>query len=522
MNENDERPVPSSPPPFGSAGTSGVLSQGLLSMLAYGVNFAASFFAIIGIINILGEQSFGRFALAIQIVAFTSMIADFGIGPVIMRRLAIMPGRAATVILEATAGRSLLLLPAWILSLGIGWLLKPEWSFFLLLNIMLLNVVVSSKIPVLRGTLDALFRSQSRMGLPSVTMALDALILLAAVIVIPASFTNPIHAMALYTVSNLGGALLLLLLGVSLTRRINTEPVRPRWSGVLELIRSSAPLAVFLLFNALHVSIDSMYLETFHGEEAVGVYNAALRVMSPLAVFPTVIAISAVPFFARASVTDDEAQRARLTRLFSLSVKTLLVGAVLLAGLGLTNSSLLVELAFRGNFTASVLPMTILFATFLPMALNTFLVELNNARGHLRNNTKFAVILAAVSLTAGALLINYFSATGAAVAKLLAVLAGFAFLILHSRTGIDLSMKPVIGKALMLFLIFIAARLLPGDLHWVVSNSIALTVTIVAIFVLRIFTVDELAQWKTHLGALKRSRQGGGTSANDGKDTPEA
>lgn len=495
----DRNPTPSS----------GVLSQGLISMAAYGVNTAASFFAVIGIIRLLGKEDWGLFALAIQIVASTSMIADFGIGPVIMRRLAIAPGRAASIVLEATASRVLLLVPTWLLSLVVGWWLEPGWEFFLLLNLMLMNLVISAKVPVLRGTLESLYRSQSRMGLPTVTTAIDALVLLAMVLVVPASFHDPVGAMALYTASNLLGALLMVASSWRFIRRLNTEAVRVTRAGMRELLATSAPLALFLMLNALHISIDSVYLKHFHGDVAVGLFNAALRIMTPLSIFPAIITISAAPYFARASVAEDDEQRARMSRLFSLSVKTLLIGSILLSGFGLTNAKLLLHAAFGGKFDDAVLPMALLFALFLPMSLNIFLVELNNARGRLRENTRFAAILATVSCVSGIFLISTYAAPGAAVAKFLAILVGLAFLIFHSREGIAVAMKPVLAKSAMLLLVLIGVRLLLDAQHWLLSNAAALLAFLAALYFLRVYTADEVAQWRAQFSSLLRRNAGG-------------
>ena len=84
---------------------SGVLSQGLLSGVANAVTSAVSFVAVIGMIHLMDKGSWGLFALAIQITVFSSMLADFGIGPVIMRRLAIEPGRSAGILADASLAR---------------------------------------------------------------------------------------------------------------------------------------------------------------------------------------------------------------------------------------------------------------------------------------------------------------------------------------------------------------------------------------------------------------------------------
>lgn len=483
-----------------------VLSQGLLSMLAYGVNFAASFVAIIGMIRILDEASYGLFALAIQIVSFTAMISDFGIGPVIMRRMAINPGACGRILLEATTARSLLLLPTWILSLVIGWMLEPDGTFFLLLNLMLLNTLISSKLPVLRGTLEAFYRSQSRMGFPTLTMAVDSIVLLGAVIAMPAMFTDPVMAMALYTGSNVVGASLLTAGTIRLARRLNTETVTISWSAVRALLISSAPLALYLVLNALHVSIDTMYLKLFHDNQTVGVFNAALRIMTPLAVFPTIVAISAAPSFARASIAGDEEGSGRMSALFSLGVKTLLLGSVLLAGFGLTNAELLVSIAFREKFTDAAVPMAVLFIAFLPMALNIFMVEVNNARDRLRTNTMFAMLIASVSVLAGPPLVLHFGATGAATTKLAAVSAGLVFLLLRSRDGLTMPVRAVIWKAAALFALLLIPRLLLDGFHPLISNGTALLCVTGGIIMLRIYSSEEIARWQAlFTGMLRRA-----------------
>ena len=483
---------------------SGVFSQGLLSMLAYGMNFAASFVAIIGMIRILGESSYGLFALAIQIVSFTSMLSDFGIGPVIMRRMAINPSACGRILLEATTARSMLLIPTWGISLLIGWILEPSGTFFMLLNVMLLNTLISSKLPVLRGTLEAFYRSQSRMGFPTLTMAVDSIVLLGAVIALPSMFTDPVSAMVLYTGSNIVGALLLLAGTLRLARRLNTEKVTVTWQSVRALIVSSSPLALYLVFNALHVSIDTIYLKLFHSNETVGVFNAALRIMTPLAVFPTIVAISAAPAFARASIADTGEQRERISALFSLGVKTLLLGSVLLAGFGVTNADLLVTLAFREQFADAALPMAVLFVTFLPMSLNIFLVEMNNARDRLRTNTLFALVIATISVALGPLLIMQFGASGAAATKLGAVSIGLVFLLLRSRDGLSLPMRSIAWKAAALFTLLLIPRLLLDALHPAISNGAALLCVGAGMLLLRVYSAEEITRWKSLFSGLLR------------------
>lgn len=485
--------------------SSGVLSQGLLSMLAYSVNFIASFFAIIAIIRIMGKESYGVMALAMQIVAFTSMLSDFGIGPVIQRRLAIDASRCMTVLKEAVTARLILLLPTYVLTMLIGLALEPSGSFLLVLNIMMLNIVISSKLPVLRGTLETLYRARSKMGFPSMAMAVDSLVLLGAVLSMPMMFTDPVIAMAVYTGSNVLGATMLLWGGLRMARTLSTETS----SGVTvrnirALLLSASPLAVYLVLNALHVSIDTIYLKIFHGDADVGVFNAAMRIMTPLAVLPAVIALSVSPAFARGSIASDDAGRERVSELFSLSVKTVFIASLLLTGLGMANAGLIVGVAFKQQLNDAIQPMIVLFVVFIPMSLNILLIEVNNANDKLRTNTIAAAVLAGMSLILGPLLVMHYGTTGAAINKFIAASAGLIYLASRSRSLFSFRVRSLVWKSAVILACFAGALYVLRDVHPLVSNPTALLASVAGLFVLRVYTTGELLRWKEQLTAMFR------------------
>ncbi len=480
----------------------GVLSQGLISAVAQGVNSLASFFAIIWMIRLMGKDPYGVFSLAIQITALTSMLADFGMGPIIMRWMAINPRRSASILLEATVTRLFLLIPTLILANVIGYLLYPSWQFMMVLNVMMLNVFISSKIPVLRGTLEAFFRSQSLMGVPTLLAAFDSIVLLSLVIFLPALFQDSLSAMMMYTVANILGGTILLWLTVRKLKTINIEPVRIQRQSIRKLVRESAPLAVFLLLNALHQSIDSIYLKLFHTDAAVSVYNAALKIMTPLAMFPTIIAISAAPFFARASIADSEEQRHKTDTIFSFGIKTIVLGGMILSILGAFNAERLIHLVFPTEFDDAINPMIVLFAVFFPLSINLFLVEMNNARGFQRRNTVFTGIMASVSIIAGFFLVRDYAATGASVTKLLAVVAGLTYLWSVSRKGLTVRITRMMVKAGGLALALIAVMLFFGASHPMLSSIIVLFAFGMAIFAFRFFTRDEYDLWKSQIRSM--------------------
>jgi O-antigen/teichoic acid export membrane protein len=479
----------------------GILPQGLLAGVAHGVTAIASFLAIIGMIRLMGREGFGQFSLAIQITVFSTMIADFGIGPVIMRRMAIDPHRCGGLLADATVARLLLLLPTWVITIAVGAALDGSSAFFLILHLMLANAVISSKVPVLRGSLESFFRSQSRMGFPTITMALDAACLLVLVVAVPGQFHNPVRAMLLYTASNLPGMLLMLVGGARLLRRVGADELRPSMSSIRELLGASWPVALFLVLNALHVSIDSIYLKIFRGDGAVGSFNAALRIMTPLAVFPTIIAVSVSPLLARASV-DDTGSRVRSAQLFSLGIKTLLAGSIAFTVFGACNSDLLLDLAFHGKYAEAALPMALLFVAFLPMSINMFLVEVNNARAALVRNTRAAAVLAAVSLTTGPPLILAFGVTGAVMAKAAAIAAALLYFRRSMRAEIQVQLPGLMTRSIALLVLTAAPLILLHAQHPVLRNAAAIVVFGAVFVISRFFTREEMDFWRIRARSL--------------------
>jgi O-antigen/teichoic acid export membrane protein len=148
--------------------------------------------------------------------------------------------------------------------------------------------------------------------------------------------------------------------------------------------------------------------------------------------------------------------------------------------------------------------MALLFLTFLPMSLNIFLVEVNNARDRLRMNTRFAAVLAIVSITIGALFTSQWAASGAAAAKLTAVVAGLAFLIMRAREGIHFTVKPLVWKGALLFAVLMALRIGLDPVNFWLANVSALVAVTAGIFLLRVYSREEMVLWKTQISGLLR------------------
>lgn len=474
------------------------LSQGVLSICAQAINSFVMYFATILIINHLGEVQYGIFTYTMVITGVTSIIADFGMNPIVLRLLSQYPAREKQIIAEASAVRILLFFVTVAVSNLIAVFQQQDPEFYFLLNVMLLNVLFSAKLPVLRGTFESYFRAKSRMSLPTLFALLDSSLLLCSVLLMPELFQTPRTAMLAYTASNIPGFLLIL---VSVLRSIRSSGTRwiIRMDSVRYLLRESAPLVFYYAFTALFFYVDSMYLDWFYDKREVGVYNAALRLAIPLFYLPTMLGWAFAPFIARYALEITEEAKQKISLLFSIGMKTLLLISLAVAVIAVCSTSGLVQLAFRGGYADSAKPLLLLLLGYPFMAINLFQIELNTAMGLQKHNRNYAMIIGGLTILLGFVLVRDYGATGAAATKLIALFLGAVYIIARMRRAVRWNAGSTMVKMLPIVSLALTFVVIASAIHWTVLSVGIMLWFVGGSLVLKIFSSEEITVWKSQL-----------------------
>jgi len=155
-----------------------------------------------------------------------------------------------------------------------------------------------------------------------------------------------------------GGALVTLVVTVSLTRglvRVRPRADRGVWRA---LLKAAVPLGLALAINAVYFRADTLIISLYEPYDKVGLYTLAYRVLELALVVGTVFLNTTFPILSEA-VAHDEA-RARRTIAGSADVCVLL-GAPLVAG-GLVLAPQIIEVAGGDEFKDAAEPLRILLA----------------------------------------------------------------------------------------------------------------------------------------------------------------
>lgn len=253
-----------------------------------------------------------------------------------------------------------------------------------------------------------------------------------------------------------GSALQLVFNYIVLVKKV----VRPRvsinvstWPGLLKI---SLPFALTALFFDLYFNVNTIILSYISGDEAVGWYSVAFRVVNLFAIIPTALTGSIWPFFSRMHLTSKE----RLNKAFSKSVEYLMMLAIPISIGMILIANILLPLIFGEEYTNSVPVMQIISVSLTFLFINYISMFTLGAinKPHLGAISLFTGLI--VNISIGIILIPTYGYIGAAVAIAVSEVALFFQYLLHlSKNGINVSIpqfaiKPLIAAGAMAGVIF--------------------------------------------------------------------
>jgi O-antigen/teichoic acid export membrane protein len=182
------------------------------------------------------------------------------------------------------------------------------------------------------------------------------------------------------------------------------------------LVREWRVFAFENWLSTLYLSLDVVLLSLFHGEAAVGLYEAAHKLIRFGAVAARCFTTAVFPTIARLHVDAKETfQQVNLhsTKYILAAILPVVIAITLLA-------PQIVLLAFSQEYAASIPVLQILAWILIPQFLNPFLSHVLFARGDQRQSLITAALALATFLAASMLFIPSWGAVGTACTALVA------------------------------------------------------------------------------------------------------
>lgn len=389
-----------------TANTAWLLSDRLLRMavgLAVGVWVA----------RYLGPEQFGLLNYASVLVAFMAVFSTLGLDAVVVKELANAPDQA-NEILGTTFG---IKLAGAVLTLSLA---VATIAFLRPGNALALALVAIIASAAFLQAFDAIdYWYQSRLQSRYVVIAQNASFMLVALVKI-GLIVGQAHLIA-FAWAILGEIALasIGLLVVFMHTGNRVRQWRFRVTRARTLLAESWPLLLSGIFVTLYIRIDQFMIAQMLGDQALGVYSAAVRLVEVWFVIPMAIASSVLPVLVRDKESSQEQYVERLTQLFT----AMLWLSVTIACITTAAAGPLVKLLFGPDYAAAadILRIQIWSAPLIfigSIANHWFLIE------RLNRYTLYRHILGAVvNIGLNLMLIPRFGIAGAAAATVFTQLA---------------------------------------------------------------------------------------------------
>ncbi len=225
-------------------------------------------------------------------------------------------------------------------------------------------------------------------------------------------------------------------LGLYQTIRLMMQVVTPEFSWSRDMLsrfrREVLPLGVAIVASLIYFKIDVPMIKALTpkgGDEEVGIYSAAYKILENMSVVPSVLLAATFPALSQTVLSDPRAAvRLHRNTLIVLIVAGLAGGVVLL-----TLPRFIISVLYGKEFEASAAVMQALAPSVILTFVNYLETHMLIALGLVKAQMAFAIALIAVNVSANWILIPRYGGVGAAIGTAVTevVLLLFCFPLVH-------------------------------------------------------------------------------------------
>jgi O-antigen/teichoic acid export membrane protein len=302
--------------------------------------------------------TYGQYALAVNWVSILAVFSELGLNVLVVREVAQDKKQALFYLRNAIAIRSAFSLVFWVLLIGISFALGYEPVLKIAMAVMGLRILLDS----IAGGYVYLFQSHEMMGYYSLVNILGSVVRLAGILIVLAMGGGVVPACAVWTLASLAALVALAVRGLALGWKPDFS--RFRLSEIPPVLRQSFPLAVFGSVQMLYYRVDSIILKSLSGNEAVGYYDLATKVLFVILAFSQIFGTAVFPVLSSVKKNTED-----FGRLSAQSLKFLAwVGLPTAVG-GFFLASPIIQLVSGPKYAASIPLFKVLAVSIFPYFL---------------------------------------------------------------------------------------------------------------------------------------------------------
>lgn len=444
-----------------------------------------SFTYFVIIARALGPEDLGKYYLALSFTTIFAVFIDLGFSSISTRETAKDPGRAGQYLNNILGLKLPLSLIVWLtLVVTVNLMGYPDFTkqlVYLASACMILDSFTLTLFSTSRGFHNLAFESVASVSYQLIVLAAGLTTLklgygvewqMGALVM--ASVFNTIYAS----------------LVVVRKWKIKIRPTIDR-ELAKKIILISLPFATFGIAQRFYTYFDTVLLSRLAGDEAVGIYQVAFKIIFALQFLPSAFSASLYPAFA----SYWQGNRSQLAITFERAMNYLLIIAMPIS-IGIISIADKVILLFTDSYADALWPLRLNIAALVFLFLNFAIGALLNACDQQKANTRNMVVVTVASALLNLILIPKYQAVGASVTVLATNMLMFVLGLRLIPAITDYNRRKVISTAFKVLL----ASVVMGALSSLLKNYLNVFVVVaisgfayfVMLFIVKAFRKEDV------------------------------
>ena len=457
------------------------------------ITYILGFFTTIYVARYLAAGGFGILSLAISMAGIFGILADMGLGTLLVREIARNTALANKYISNAFIMKIILSF----LMLGLIVLTVNIIGYNKIVSIVIYLIALSTIIGTFTTILNSVFQANEKMGHVSISTILNSASMLSGTLIGIHYNLNIFYFAALYVISYI---LVFVYISSAYLWTFSMPKFEIDFSFWKSTLKEAWPFGITGLSGMLYTYIDSIMLSIIQGNEVVGWYSAAYRLMLVVLFIPNAANMAIFPIMSKFYTSSKDSLKMMYERYFKYII---IIGVPI--GFGTTIlADKIILLIFGLGYTQSITALQILIWTMVFTFAGASFVQLLQSINKQLIITKISGVCVIINIMLNLILIPKYSFIGASFATVLTeiVLVGYIFFATY-KLGYGIPYKLVVTDLSKVLL----AALVMSIFIWYLKGLNLFLLVIVAILVY--FTVLYIVKGidKTDIKLLKQLKQ---------------
>lgn len=397
------------------------------------ISYIFLFVYTIYIARYLGADGFGTLSFALAFSGIFSILADLGLSTLTVREVARDKSLVKKYLGNVLSVKIILsFLTFGLILLFINLLNYPQSSinvvFFVSLSLILNSIVV---------IFYSIFQAFEEMEYQSIGQILNSILMFTGVLIAIYLSFNVIGISFIYFISS---TIVLIYIVIIYLWKFSVPKLEYNLEFWKKTTKEALPFGLTGLSVMIYIYIDSVMLSLFRGEEVVGWYNAAYRLILFLVFIPETLNTTLFPSMSKFHFSSQESLKFMNEKYFKFMIA---IGIPLVVRITILAEKLIL-LLFGPGYEQSIIALKILAWTLLFIFGGAVLGRLLEATNKQFVSTKITGISAIVNILLNLVLIPKFGLIGACISTVLTEIFLFANLFrITNKLGYGMSIKKI-------------------------------------------------------------------------------